>query len=93
MTPSYNIRQTDSLITADASKVSGAEFFDAVFGVTPEMREEKARLMREQCIAATERGDTYGWPPLMVAECREIMAGEQLTEAVGDPLLNKRRAA
>lgn len=36
--------------------------------------EENLRRMHEQCIRAIERGDTYGWPPLMVADCRKIIA-------------------
>lgn len=40
---------TDRLITADASKISGREFFDAVFGKrrTPEEQAERERLARE----------------------------------------------
>lgn len=83
---------------ANAREISGAEFFRTIFG---DHRGERDRQMREQCISAIGRGDTYGWPPAMVEECRKLSdareenrckCDEQLTECRGDPLL-KRRAA
>jgi hypothetical protein len=59
---------------ADASRVSGADFFAQVFGITPEQRQAERQREVERCIAAINRGDTYGWPPVMVAACRQIMA-------------------
>jgi hypothetical protein len=70
----------DRLITADARAVTPQQFFDAITGDSAEKRAERDRVMHEQCIRAIERGDTYGWPPAMVEECRAIMAERQVTE-------------
>lgn len=64
----------DRLIVADASKVTPLQFLDALGLSSPEQRAANLASLREQCINAIERGDTYGWPPLMVADCRKIMA-------------------
>ena len=80
------------LIVADARRVSPCEFLDFVFGTSPEDRAKRDRAMEPDCIAAIERGDTYGWPPLMVARCREIIDA-RLTETKGDPMLAKNRRA
>jgi hypothetical protein len=61
------------LITADASKMSGLAFMDATGVSSPEKRAADRLQMQQQCIRAIERGDTYGWPPMMVAECRKLM--------------------
>lgn len=65
---------TGKLIIADASRVTPLAFMDAIGMSSPEQRAESKREMEEQCIRAIERGDTYGWPPSMVAECRKIIA-------------------
>lgn len=70
------------LIVADASKVSATAFLDAVLGITPEQIEERRRLSREQCIRAIEAGDTYGFPPVLVDECRQIMTERAAAEKV-----------
>jgi hypothetical protein len=67
------------LTTANARKVSGLQFLDAIGLDSPERREMRAREMREQCIRAIEAGDTYGWPPSMVADCRKGMERADLT--------------
>lgn len=60
-------------ITADASKVTAREFLDAVGLSSPEERAERRRRLVSQCMAAIESGDTYGWPPVLVQQCREQM--------------------
>jgi hypothetical protein len=57
-------------IIADARDVTPRQFMDAVFG--PFDRED--HQMRERCIAAIKRGNTYGWPPAMVEDCQAIIA-------------------
>lgn len=66
-----------NLITADASTVSGADFFNSLFPDFAARREARRELDRQRCILAIERGNTYGFPPAMVEECRQIMADEQ----------------
>jgi hypothetical protein len=61
---------TDKLITADARKMSGADFIDAILGITHEQRAEQRQQDIERCIRAIQRGDTYGWGPFWIAECR-----------------------
>jgi hypothetical protein len=81
------------VITADASKVSGAEFFRAIFG--GESREERYAKYLEQLIGRIQRGDDlYGNPPLAVADARKLIAEReaQLTQVHGDPMLKRRRA-
>lgn len=63
-------------LTADASKVSGRDFLDLVTGNSPEKRALRREQEIAKCIAAIKRGDTYGFPPVMVAECKQIMAEE-----------------
>ncbi len=82
---------TQHIVTADASRVSPQQFLDSIGLDSPARRAARRAEMQGQCIRAIERGDTYGWPALMVAGCREIMDA-QLTETHGDPLL-KRGAA
>jgi hypothetical protein len=53
------------------------EFMDAIGMSSPEKRAARQAENREQCIRAIEAGDTYGWPPLLVEECRAIMAVER----------------
>lgn len=62
-----------NLIIADARKVSGRDFLDALGLSSPEKREARRQQDRERCIRAIERGNTYGFPPSLVAECRTIM--------------------
>lgn len=69
-----------NLVTADARKTSGLDFMDAIGFSSPEERAARRALMQEQCIRAIQAGDTYGWPPLMVAECRTIIAERQALE-------------
>jgi hypothetical protein len=65
-----------TLHTADASKVSGRAFLDAIGLSSPEAREARREQSRQRCIRAIERGDTYGFPPSLVDECRQIIADE-----------------
>jgi hypothetical protein len=75
------------LITYRADRMSGIEFLDAIGLSSPEKRSAAAALMQEQCIRAIESGNTYGWPPLMVAECQKIIEERaRLTECRPDPL-------
>jgi hypothetical protein len=62
-----------AVAVADASKMSGLAFMDATGMSSPEKRATDRLQMQQQCIRAIERGDTYGWPPMMVAECRKLM--------------------
>jgi hypothetical protein len=64
----------DRALLADARKVSGRDFLDAITGRSPEARAAEREQMIRQCIRAIENGDTYGWGPAFVAECREIIA-------------------
>lgn len=66
------IRTFETVIIADAKKVTPAQFMDAVFG--PSNIEEMRAKDRERCIRAIERGDVYGIPPVLVRECLHIMA-------------------
>lgn len=77
-------KAVDGVVTADAGKVSGRQFLDALGLSSPEQRAERQREMIAQCIAAIERGDTYGWPPLLVAQCREQMDGKPLSELTNE---------
>lgn len=82
----------DRIIIADASKVSGAQFLEHFFGSYEAKRQEQF----ERCIRAINRGDTYGWPPMMVEHCKKLMAErEALTEVVRDidPQSGNERAA
>lgn len=63
-------------VVAKASKVSGLEFCDVITGRSPEIRAAEREQTIQRCIRAIERGDVYGFPPMLVDECREIMAGE-----------------
>lgn len=62
------------LVTCDASRVTPRGFLDFVTGDTPAKREQRLHEDRQRCIRAIEKGDTYGFPPVMVEECRKIMA-------------------
>lgn len=42
-------------------------------GLAGGSREDILREHQERCIRAIERGDTYGFPPMMVADCRKII--------------------
>jgi hypothetical protein len=89
---------TDKLITADASKVSGAAFLDAILGITHEQRAEQRQQDIERCIRAIVRGDTYGYPPVFVNECRAIMAerealGEQVARDLTFTIADMKRKA
>jgi hypothetical protein len=80
-------------ISADASKVSPTEFIDRVFGTTPESRAADRQRDIARCIRAIERGDVYGFPPVLVAECRKLM---ELTAQVERELrftIDQQRAA
>ena len=67
---------TDFAITADARKVTSREFLSLVTGFTDEVRAARREETRQQCIRAIGRGNTYGFPPSLVAECRAIMASQ-----------------
>ena len=78
------IRQRpDSIITAPADKVTPLQFLDALTGRNAETRAAERRQLYEDCKAAIRRGNTYGWPPVMVDMCRaEMEAEEALTAKV-----------
>lgn len=67
-----------TLVTMDARKVSPREFIEALGLSSPEQREARRQRDRELCIAAIKAGNTYGFPPVMVAECREIIAEREI---------------
>jgi hypothetical protein len=73
-TPSAREANADGLITADASKMSGLAFMDATGMSSPEKRAERIHRDRQACIRAIRNGDTRGFPPMFVADCRRIMA-------------------
>lgn len=63
------------LITANASKVSGAQFLDAFLGPYEPKRQETF----EQCIRLIEVGaDLYGYPPALIEHCKAIIAERAL---------------
>jgi hypothetical protein len=68
---------TDKLITARADQMTPLEFMDTIGMSSPEKRAKRQAELRAQCIRAIEGGDLYGWPPLLVEECRQIMAVER----------------
>jgi hypothetical protein len=82
-------RPGDFLVTADAGKVTPAEFFNALF--PGPSREERYAEHLESIIRLIEVGGSlYGKPPAMVEDARKLMAERaQLTECRGDPLLRK----
>lgn len=61
-------------VTADARNVTPLQFMDAMGMSSPEKRAARLIENQERCIRAIVRGDTYGIPPLLVEECRAIMA-------------------
>jgi hypothetical protein len=61
-------------LTADASKMSGLAFMDATGLSSPEKRAERIHRDRQACIRAIRNGDTRGFPPMFVDDCRRIMA-------------------
>lgn len=63
-----------TVITADARTVSPAEFMETVLPGFHERRANERMMIREQCIRAIRAGSTYGFPPMLVAECREMIA-------------------
>jgi hypothetical protein len=64
----------NALVTADASEMSGLAFMDATGMSSPEKRAERIHRDRQACIRAIRAGDTRGFPPMFVADCRRIMA-------------------
>lgn len=56
--------------TAPADQVSMLDFMDAFGLSSPEQREASRELLISQCCAAIRSGDTYGWPPMLVAQCK-----------------------
>jgi hypothetical protein len=87
------------LITADARKVSGAEFFSAVTGRELRTKEQRAAEWQADCqryADMIEAGNEWAVPCPCLADARRIVAERagQLTECRGDPMLKaKRRAA
>jgi hypothetical protein len=59
---------------ADASKVTPRQFIDALGLSSPEEREARRAADREGCMRAIRRGDTFGWPGVLVDQCRAIIA-------------------
>ena len=71
-------------IIADASKMSPRGFLEALGLASHEMREARRMADRERCIAAIKRGSTYGFPPSLVAECREIIDDQETGWALAE---------
>lgn len=83
-------------VTADARKVSPLGFLDALALSSPEKREAQRQRDIESCIRAIHRGDTYGYPPVLVAECKRIIAERETLAPVHrdtDPETGNERAA
>jgi hypothetical protein len=79
-------------------KMSGADFLDAILGITHEQRAEQRQQDIERCIRAIQRGDTYGYPPVFVNECKAIMAerealGEQVARDLTFTIADLKRKA
>lgn len=72
------------LITADARTISPRAFLDFVTGSSPEQREARREQDRQACIRAIRNGSTYGFPPAMVAECREIIDDQETGWALAE---------
>ena len=68
------LNHSAGLITGPADKVSSRGFLEALGLTSADKRVADLALMHQQCIRAIERGDLYGWPPMMVAHCRKVMA-------------------
>ena len=88
------------LVTADARKVSGADFFAAVTGrpmLTKEQREAAWRADCERYADMIENGSEWVVPPPYLRHAKAIVEErQQLTECLPDPLPHvepKRRAA
>lgn len=70
------IERDCNMLIAPVSKVDAGEFCDRV-GI-PRLN---MSLIHEQCIRAIHRGDTYGYPPMLVEHCKKLIAErEPLTE-------------
>jgi hypothetical protein len=65
---------------ADASKVTPRQFIDALGLSSPEEREARRAADREGCMRAIRRGDTFGWPGVLVDQCRAIIAERDAVE-------------
>lgn len=65
---------------ADAAKASPQQFLDRLGLDGPERREARLNAHYASCIRAIERGDTYGFPPMMVEHCKTIMADGRLVD-------------
>lgn len=59
------------LFTTDARTKTPTQFLDAL-GIP----KTDLGAMQEQCIRAIESGELYGWPGLIVDQCRQIMASK-----------------
>jgi hypothetical protein len=75
--------QFHDVIVADAREMSGLAFMDMVGLSSPEKRAERIHRDRQACIRAIRNGDTYGFGPAMVAECKQIMADQPDFDQVG----------
>ncbi len=64
-------------ITADADKVSPRQFLDGLGLSSPEIRAARREHDKQSCKRAILRGDTYGYPPMLVDQVRAEMAAEQ----------------
>lgn len=65
----------ERVITADASKVTAAQFAEHFFGPY----EDKRQVHIENTIRKIKTGaDLYGVPPMMVEHCRKIIAERRL---------------
>ena len=82
-----------SLITADARTVSPRQFLDALGLTSADERETYRRNLRASCIRAIARGDTYGFPPALVDECRAELAEDDLALVPVDRISPTRVAA
>jgi hypothetical protein len=80
------------LDTGTVRETTDREFFCRLFG-SDEQRAERDRQADERCIRAIQAGDTYGYPPVQVDRCRQLMALRDADASLGDPFEKPRRRA
>lgn len=74
--PTEGAGAPSSLIISDASKVSSQGFLDVMTGRSDAVRAAERQQIIDRCIRAIRNGNTYGFGPALVAECKQIMAEE-----------------
>jgi hypothetical protein len=75
---------TDRLITADASRVSRADFFQVVTGRPLRTKEQKLAQWQadiERYADMIERGSEYAVPPPCIHDARLLVAGRKRARA------------